>query len=127
MQLLGTKNHATSWYKKTMQPLGTKKSRNLSGQKSCKCLGQKNHSTSWDKKIMQPLRTKKNHATSRDNTITRPLGTTKKSWNHSGQKKSRNLLGQKKSCNLSGQIVSKLVEKAPNCTKCHQVFPNGSK
>ena len=33
-----------------MQTLGTKKSRNL--------LGQKNDSTSWDKKITQPLKTK---------------------------------------------------------------------
>ena len=35
-------NHATTWDKKIMQPLETKKSRNL-----------------WDKKIMQPLRTTK--------------------------------------------------------------------
>ena len=51
-----------------MQPLRTKKSRNLSGQK-------KNHATSWDKKIMQPhgkklscnLLGQKNHAASQDN------------------------------------------------------------
>ena len=93
-----------------MQTFGTKKSRNLLGQK----------------KITQPLGGK-NHATSQD------------------KKKSRNFLGQKKSCNLSGQkikkplrqkkirnlpispIAFKLVHKAPNCSKWHQIGQNGSK
>ena len=70
---MGKKNHATSWDKNIMQALGSKKSRNLSGQKKQKkkkrktqplgikksrnLSGQKNHSTSCDKK---------NHATSQD-------------------------------------------------------------
>ena len=43
-------------------------------------------------------------------------------------KKSRNLLGHKKSCNgHAGPIAPKLVHKAPNCSKCHQICPKGSK
>ena len=111
-----------------MHNFGTKKSRNLLGQKITQPLGTKrNHPTSWDKKITQPLGTKKiteplgtekNHTTSRDKKIRPHLEKTKKS---------RNLFGQKKSCKLSGQIASKLINKAPNCTKFHQVCPNGSK
>ena len=65
-QPLGTKIHATSRdKKKVMQPLGTEtKSHNLLGQKnhatswakkSRNLLGQKNHATSWYKKITQSL------------------------------------------------------------------------
>ena len=61
------KNHATFWdEKKIMQPLGTKKSRILSGQKKVgqplgtkkklyKLSGQKNHATSQDKKKSRNL------------------------------------------------------------------------
>ena len=54
------KNPATTWDKKIIQPLGEKKSRNLSGHK--------NQATSWDKKklrnllgekLMESLKTKK--------------------------------------------------------------------
>ena len=108
-QPLGTNNDATSW--------DNKKPRNLSGQKithplrtkiSCNLSGQKYKKTSWDnnKKITQPLRTKKNHATS-------------------GTKKC-NLFGQKIMLS-KGSIVSKLVHKALNCSKWHQICTNGSK
>ena len=53
---------------KIMQPLGTKKSHNV--------FGQKNHATSWDKKLHNHLGEKimqshggKNHATSQDKKI----------------------------------------------------------
>ena len=77
--LLGQKNHATSWDKKVTQPPNrTKKSCNILGHKKMQPLG--------IKKIMQPLGTTKNHATSLDKTkltqplwkkITQPLGTQK--------------------------------------------------
>ena len=71
---------------KIMQPLGTKKSRNLKGQKK--------HATSWDKKIMQPLGKKIIIKAPGTKKITQPTRT----------KKTGNLLGQKtKSGNLSGQ------------------------
>ena len=53
--------------KKKMQPLGTKRARNLSCQKKSRnLLGQK--------KIMLPLKTKKNHATSQDKKIMLSIG-----------------------------------------------------
>ena len=96
--LLGEKNHATSWNKKIMQPLGGKKTLNLLGKKknttsqdkkkSLNLSKQKNHATSQDKKnhansqdkikITQHFGTKNNSATSRDQ---QPLGTKKKSRN----------------------------------------------
>ena len=90
----------------TQTPGTKKKSLKLSGPK-------KNHATSQDKK---------NRATSRDK---------KKSCNLSGQKNHKTS-GTKKACNLSGQkkitliglIASKLVNKAPNCSKRHQICPN---
>ena len=86
--LLGQKNHATSRDQKIVQPLGTKQSRNILGQrKSRNLLRQKNDTTLRDKKITQPLGTKKrlhnlsgqkNHPLSRDHKkIMQPLGTTK--------------------------------------------------
>ena len=76
-QPLGKKtNHATSQDKKIMQPLRTKKPRNVLGLKKIKLSGQK---------IKQPLGTIK---------ITQPLGT-KKTTHPLGTKKSRNLFGQK--------------------------------
>ena len=57
LQLLGIKiNAATSQNEKIMQPVGTKKSRNLGTKKIMQLLG--------TKKVMQPLGT--NHATSQD-------------------------------------------------------------
>ena len=81
-----------------MQPLGTKKSHNLSAQKNnATSRHQKNHATSWhkkhrttshNKKIRQPLDAKKNHANSwhKRNHST--------SWH---RRKSHNLLAQKES------------------------------
>ena len=80
-----------------MQPLRTKKSCHLSGQKmrqpvrtkkSCNLSGQKNQASSLDKKITQPLKTKKKIMLS------------------------------------IGPIASKLVHKNLNCFKWHQLCPN---
>ena len=91
-----------------MQPLWSKKkSCNLSGQKTLRnLLIKKNHATSWDKKNHATYQDKKNHATNRDN-----------------NKKSRNLMGEKIMLSL-GPIASKLVHKAPNCSKWHQIGQN---
>ena len=113
-QRLWTKrNYATSWGKKNCATSWDKK-------KITQHLGGKNATTSWDKNIIQPLGTKKR----------KPSGQ-KKSCNFSGQ----NNQGQKnhatsrdKIITLSiGSIASKLVHKAPNFSKWHQICPNGSK
>ena len=124
------------WTKKIKQPFGSKKSRNLSGHKEStlplrtKICQAKNHATSWDKKT---------HATSVDKKkITQALWIKNNatSWdkkNHATywyKKKSRNFLGQKnhatswtkKFLDLSGQKID-----AQNCSKWHQLCPNGSK
>ena len=93
--LLGGKNHITSWGKKNHATSWDKTNHATSWDK-------KNHTTSWDKKIMPPLRTQK---------ITQPLG-----------KKYRNLSGK---ITLSiGPIASKIVQKAPNYSKWHQICRN---
>ena len=107
-----TKNPATSWDQNKSRNIWgeknhatsqEKKSRKLSGQKNIT----KNHATSWDKKITQPLGTKK---------ITEP-------WD-----KKNHATSQDKKATLSiGPIASKLVHKAPNCSKWHQICPNRSK
>ena len=95
-----------------MQPLGTKKSRNLQGRKKItQPLGtKKNHATSWDK----------NHATSQDKKITQPLGT-KKIMQPLGIKKNHAISQDKKVTLSIGPIASKLVHKSPNCSKWHQL------
>ena len=98
-------------------------------EKITQSLDKKNQPTSRDKKNMQPLGTKK---------ITQPLGTkktqpleTNKITQPLRSKKSRNLLGQKilqTKITLSiGPIASKVVNKALNCFKWHQICPNRSK
>ena len=63
MQPLGTKkNDALFRDTKITQPLGTKKSYNLSGHKKSR----KNMPPLHTKKLMQLLETKKSHATSRE-------------------------------------------------------------
>ena len=137
-----------------MQPLKTKKkSCNISGQKNAIIWDKKSYATSRDKKITKPLGTKRNYitsldknncATSRDkkimqllggkkitqpletNKITQPLRTKKSQnlWDNQNHATSWN----KKKITLSiGPIASKLVHRAPNCSKWHQICPNGSK
>ena len=78
--------------KKTMQPLGTKKSRNL----SAKINKSRKHAVYWGKKSCN-MSGQKNHA-------------------NSGIKKSCNLLGEKIPLSIH-PIASKLVRRAPNCSK----------
>ena len=113
--------------KKITQPLRTKKSRNLSGQKNhatsldkknTEHLGtqtnyatfedKKNHATSWDKKKSRNLNRQKNHTNFRDkkNPAT--------SWN---KKKSRNLLGQKNHATSQDKTITQpLGPKKNNAT-----------
>ena len=133
--------------KKSCNLMGQKKSRNLLGQKkNMQPLGSKdNHATSRDKKIRQPLRKKqRSRNLSGLKKIRQPLGEnitqplrTKKKCNLFGTKKNQATLWDiKKSCNLPGpkkssnlldkkitlsidRIASKLVLKAPNCSKWH--------
>ena len=94
-QLSGQKNHATSWDKKNHATSWDKKNHATSCDK-------KNHATSLDKKITQPFATKKNHATS---------------WH-----KTNHATSLDKKITLSiGPIAFKLVHKAPNCSKWHQI------
>ena len=126
-QPLGGKNNATSH--------DNKKPRNLSGQKnhttsrdkkkkSSNLPGPKNHATSWGPKKSSNIlgqtnsatsQEEKNHATSQDKKISckiiQPLWT----------KKIMQLLG------TIGPIASKLVHKALNVSKWHQICPNRSK
>ena len=101
MQPHGTKkNHAAPWDKKKSRNLSRQKKNHINSwdsKKSCNLSGQKNHATSWGEKITHPLG--HNHATSRDKKITFSIGT----------------------------IASKLVHKAPNFSKWHQICQNGSK
>ena len=78
-----------------MQPLGTKKSCNLSGLKK--------HAISWDKKITQPVEKKKNHATLRDKIFFLNLSDQKKTRNLSEKANRATSQYKKKSRNLSGQ------------------------
>ena len=109
MQTLGTNKSCNLLEQKNQAAspdnLSAKKSRNLLGQKITQPLGtkqtanllkQKNHATSWVQKITQPLGTKK---------IAQPLKT-------------------KKIMFSLGPIASKLVHKALNCSKWHQICPN---
>ena len=101
---------------KIMPYFGPKKSLNLSGQK-------KSRNLLWKTEIKQPILTKKITQSLITKKITQPLGT-EKSCNLLWQKNYATSRDNKKSRNLLGQIASKLVHKAPNYTKWHQMGPN---
>ena len=116
-----------------MQPLGTKKSRNLLGQeihatsqdkKNHATSRQKNHASSWDKKITQPLGTEK--ITENIEKITQSLWS-KKITQPLGTKVITQPLKTKKITLSLGPIASKLVHEALDCAKLHQTCPHRSK
>ena len=77
--LSGQKNHATSQDRKIMPYFGPKKSLNLSGLKKIRqpLVEKRNQTINFDKKNHAISHHKKNHTTSRDRKIMQPLGTKK--------------------------------------------------
>ena len=129
MQPLGTKkSHNISGLKEITQPLGQdKKSRNLLGQKkSCNLLGTKNHTNSQDKKKSCNPQGQKNHATSQDKKKILQSLQTKKSFNLYDNKHHATSWDKKITLSID-PIASKLVHRASNCSKWHQICPNWSK